>query len=126
MCRELDFSEYPITYTDEDGVEQSETWYVSRYSMSWWDAKNACARLNKNMPEDPSEFVLGWNKGSGPHTLNKRFEALKSAAGGNNLWFWTKKLSNNVCYAFNVSTGGYVSSSYTRKYVDNLTVAVCR
>ncbi|MBR4927454.1 MAG: hypothetical protein IKY98_03915, partial [Alphaproteobacteria bacterium] len=124
MCRELDFRKYPITYTDENGVEQSETWYVSRYGMSWWDAKNACARLNKNMPEDPSEFVLNWNEGSGYHTPNKRFEALKSATGGSYFYIWTKKLTNDVCYAFDVLADGYVDN--INRNGGNSDVAVCR
>ncbi len=124
MCRELNFHKYPITYTDENGVKQSETYYVSNYGMSWWDAKNACAKLNKNMPEDPSEFVLNWDGGYGGHTPNKRLEALKSAAGGNYFYFWTEKLTNNACYAFLVGTDGNVND-YDRNY-DYGYVAVCR
>ena len=124
VCRKLNFSEYPITYTDEDGVEQSETYYVSDYTMSWWDTKNACAKLNKNMPEDPSEFVLNWNKGSGSHTPNKRLEALKSAAGDN--FFWTEKLTNDACYAFYMYTNGFVTNGANRNLDNRYVVAVCR
>ncbi len=119
VCRKLNFHKYPITYTDENGVNQSETWYVS-YGMSWFDAKNACAKLNKNMPEDPSEFVLNWYKGSG--TPNKRFEALKSAAGDNDLWFWTERLTNDVCYAVSSDPDGRIYNHY--RYFEH--VAVCR
>ena len=123
MCRELNFRKYPITYTDENGVKQSETWYVSNYFMSWWDAKNACAKLNKNMVADPSELVLDWKNTSGSYVPNKRFEALKSAAGGSYFYFWTEKLTNDACYAFGLNAGGYVSN--TSRNGDGY-IAVCR
>ena len=123
VCRELDFRKYPITYTDENGVKQSETYYVSNYLMGWWDAKNACARLNKNMVSDSSEFVLNWDNGDGPYTPNKRLEALKSATGGGNYGFWTEKLMNDICYAFYMGMDGYVSPN-NRRF--NNALAVCR
>ena len=110
---ETEFTEHTITYTDENGISKTEKWYVSNTPMSWWNAKNACKALNKNMPKNPSEFVLDWTEeGFGFYTRNKRLEALSAKIG--NKWLWTDRLTTDICYGFSVYTFGNVANDTNR------------
>ena len=81
-----------------NGIE--ETWYISKYRTSWWEAQAVCAGLGKTMPS-----VSDLMDGNG-----KRSIALSKVLG-QEMYLWTSDLKDS-CYAYYVritSNGGWVS-----------------
>ena len=78
-CVEPQFDRYAITVNGT-----TETWYISRETMSYWDASAACATRNLTMLPATS-WVNNWT-GEGTFTHNERAQRLAEAIGA-----YTKK-----------------------------------
>ena len=83
-CHDLDYTAHTITYTDTQGVNKTETFYVFKKQMSWWDAQSACKTLgNKDLlsvtdlitEEDGST----WQGDVGTHTRTALAQELANA-----------------------------------------------
>ena len=106
MCSELDFHKYTISYTDEDGKDKTETWYVSNYNMNWFNNKNACEALGRKMISDPNELIYNWNGKSGnTPSPNNRLIALRNAVGVD-FDTWTEKPYPSSCACYGVHSNG--------------------
>ena len=82
-----------------NGIE--ETWYISKYRTSWWEAQAVCAGLGKTMPS-VSDLM---------DSNGKRSIALFEVLGQETMYLWTSDLKDS-CYAYYVlisSYGGSVS-----------------
>lgn len=118
-CSTPSYTPHTITFTDENGVSRTETWYALDTTVNYWDAQNACAAMGGEMPSDPSVFVLDWNGGTGAHSPNKRKEAL--TADGVKGAMWTAKVADDSCGAYYV-----LASSITTRYRNLKYNAVCK
>lgn len=109
-----------------DGV--SETWYVSKSPLSWWDAKAACAAKNLTMVSS-GELVVGWSGSKGRFDFNARATELMQKEY---VTVWTQQKEganepNQGRSAFFVSFNGAFSNnvdSWTKK--DSKFHALCR
>ena len=107
MCSELDFHKYTISYTDEDGNDKTETWYVSNYNMNWFNNKNACEALGRKMVSDPNELIYNWNGKTDTPSPNNRLIALRNAVGVDfNIWTEKPYPTNPSCTFYCVRSNG--------------------
>ena len=112
------YTSHTITFTDENGATQTETWRALN-NMNYWEAQDACAAMGGTLPSDPSVFVLNWNGGTGTHSPNKRKEAL--TADGVNGAMWTAKVLDDNCSAYYV-----LATSITTRYRNTRYRADCK
>ena len=49
MCKDLDYDSHTITYTNTSGVSKTETFYVAKDHMNWWDADTFCKKLGNKL-----------------------------------------------------------------------------
>ncbi|MGN1063688.1 MAG: Tfp pilus assembly protein FimT/FimU, partial [Alphaproteobacteria bacterium] len=117
-CQKLDFLSRSITVNNS-----TETWYMSRYAMSWWDAQSACERLGKTMVT-VNDLVSGWSSPShGTFTRTERAQKLYDAIGNAPLVL-TSDIYSDSCCAFTVDlSDGFVYHIGRADYIS--TLALC-
>ncbi len=136
-CHDLDYTAHTITYTDTSGVSKTETFYVFKKPMTWWDTVSACKALgNKDLlsvtdlitEEDGST----WQGDTGTHTTTDLAQKLDNKVvaqdlfGNNYIWTSTTKDS---CRAYTVRLVDGYSDDRRRdwsSYIIASHYAVCR
>ncbi|MGN1063326.1 MAG: hypothetical protein ACI4QM_03270, partial [Alphaproteobacteria bacterium] len=119
QCTSLNgyFVRKTITLSDNT----TETWYVSKRTVSWWDAEAACKASGLTMVT-VNELVSGWSSPSeGTFTLTERAQKLNDAIGVYS-YVWTSD-DYDSCNAFRVDLSGDSVYYVYRYFADYL--ALC-
>ena len=83
VCKRVDFIKKTISVNGK-----KQTWYISKKSMSYLDAENACSKMGLELP-DLTEFISDWDGGFNQYPLTPLAETLANELNYTNL-VWTK------------------------------------
>ena len=104
-----------LTYTDENGTEQNETW-TEVFSVGWYyNAMTACDAIGKTLP-NITDFITDWDETEKQHTLNNRAKALFPLAQFHENAFWMQE-GKELCNTWMISTSGNTHLSQATFYV---------
>ena len=104
-----------LTYTDENGIEQNETW-TEVFSVGWYyHAMTACNAIGKTLP-NITDFITDWDETEKQHTLNNRAKALFPLAQLHENAFWMQE-GKEFCNTWMISTSGNTHLSQGTFYV---------
>ncbi len=122
-CREVGdvFSRITTTYTDDSGNTQTQVWYVSKYTMNYFDALSACTALNKTIP-NVKDLVIDWRGHDGNYTKNAKTMSLNTALNIHEL-IWTE--STDSCGAYMMWLDDSYDYIYANYKSNSNVLAVC-
>ena len=107
-----------LTYTDENGITQNETW-TEVFSAGWYyNAVSACDAIGKTLP-NITDFITDWDETEKQHTLNNRAKALFPLAQFHESAFWMQE-GKELCNTWMISTSGYTGLSQETAYVGGI------
>ena len=112
-CVDTDFSRIPI---EVNGTE--EVWYVSDAILSWWDARNICASINKDLIRI-EWLTTDWDESASdeekvragvdttPYTLNERAQLIlnRITVGWPVIWTGNETKDGKRSYYFSIADG---------------------